>query len=365
MRRIFPVLLVLCLLLCACGTQTPGQTTAATTQTTTQATTEATTVPATVETEPPVVYRNPLNGEILDAPYTGRPTAVVINNIKACLPHHGVSEADIMYEIETEGGITRCLAVFSDLTDVGTIGPVRSARSFFNNVAVSYDAPIIHCGGSEKGRTGGYDDGSGKITNWAHLDEAYNGKYFFRDEDRYDNKGYNWEHTLFTNGEKLTAGLTDKGFTPSGEVEDYGLLFEDEVTLSGEKAEKIVITFLGTKTTTMTYDKASGLYTMGQYNMDYIDANTGKDMTFKNVMVLYTDQWKIFDGAYYRSYYELEGTGDGYLAIDGKLVPIKWSRADLYSPFTYTLADGTPLTLATGHTYVAIAGSKSTPIAYE
>ena len=360
MRRIFPVLLVLCLLLCACGTKNPGQTTAATTQ----ATTEATTVPTTVETEPPVVYRNPLNGEVLDAPYTGRPTAVVINNIKACLPHHGVSEADIMYEIETEGGITRCLAVFSDLTDIGTIGPVRSARSFFNNVAVSYDAPIIHCGGSEKGRTGGYGDGSGRISDWEHIDQVYNGKYFFRDEDRYYNKGYNWEHTLFTTGEDLLRGLADKGYT-STEERDYGLQFDEEVKLDGFVANSVVVSFRGDKTSSFEYDAATGLYKMSQYGSEYIDGNSGEQMTFKNVMVLYTSQWNRHDGEYSRSYYDLVGEGEGYLAINGEIVKIKWSREALREQFVYTLEDGTPITLGVGTTYVAVASETSTPVEYE
>lgn len=361
MKRVFSVCLILCLLLAACGTPAPVQTAP---PTTTQPTEAPTTAPTTVPTEPPILYRNPLNGAPMEEPYTDRPIAVVINNLKDCLPHHGVSQADFFYEIETEGGITRCLAVYSAYDDLGSVGPVRSARTFFNNIAVSYNAPIIHCGGSVKGRNAGYDDSSDKIDNWEHLDETRNGSYFFRDRERYS-QGYNWEHTLFTNGELIAAGLESRGITASGEVMDYGLVFEDEVSLSGAVAEEIVISFRGDKTTTMTYDADAGLYTMGQYGVEYIDANTGENMTFKNVMVLYTSQWKIHDGEYNRSYYELKGSGQGYLAIDGKLVPINWSREGLRHPFVYTMADGTPITLAAGHTYVAVASENSTPVQYQ
>ena len=60
---------------------------------------------------------NPLTGLEKDAgyPYGQRPIAVMINNIKDSLPQSGISGADLMYEMVTEGGITRMMAVYSDI----------------------------------------------------------------------------------------------------------------------------------------------------------------------------------------------------------------------------------------------------------
>lgn len=361
MKRLLALLLILCLVLCGCGGNEPTE---PTTEPTTEATTEPTTEPTTVPTEPPVLYRHPLTGAPLDAPMTTRPVAVVINNLKGALPHHGVSEADWFYEIETEGGITRCLAVFTELAENPKIGPIRSARTFFNNIAVSYDAPIVHCGGSVRGRNAGYGDVDDKIDGWEHLDQTYNGKYFFRDEDRYYYQGYNWEHTLFATGEGLLQGMTDKDYLTDTQ-RDYGLQFDDELKLDGFIANDVVITFRGDKTSSFQYDTATGLYKMSQYGDIYVDANTDQQMTFKNVMVLYTDQWNRHDGEYSRSYYTLDGEGDGYLAVNGEIVKIKWSREGLRYPFKYTLEDGTPITLGVGTTYVAVASVTSTPIDYK
>lgn len=358
MKRFAIVFLVLCLLLCACGKEP------APTEPTTVATTEATTeAPTTEATEPPVVYHNPLNGQTIDAPYTGRPVAVVINNLRDALPHHGVSEADFMFELETEGGITRMLAVFSELPEESTIGPVRSARSFFNNIALSFDAPIAHCGGSVRGRNGYSDLNGDKISNWQHIDEQSNGSYFFRDMDR-NNRGYSWEHTLFTNGAKLKKAMEAKEYY-TNEERDYGLQFAENVKLDSFIAEQITVSFRGGKTSSFNYDADTGLYTMRQYNDSYTDANTGANMTFKNVMVLYTEQTFVHDGDYNRSYYELEGEGNGYLAINGEIVKINWSRTDRNAPFVYTLEDGTPVTLGIGHTYVGVAGDTATPVEYK
>lgn len=352
MKRLVILLLAVCLLLCGCLRKPVEYESPMTTEATTEPT-ESTTEATTEPTEPPILYRNPLNGTPLEEEYKGRAVAVVINNLNAALPQHGIASADFMYEVETEGGITRFLAVFSELEGVGSIGPVRSARTFFNNVALSYDAPIVHCGGSVRGRNAYSDRDGGKIDGWEHLDQVNNGSYFFRDNDRYSS-GYSWEHTLFTTGEELLRGMAAKDYDMEKTV-DYGLAFDEEPAVDGFVANKLVVNFRNNKTTSFTYDPETRLYGAEQYGITHIDANSGDQMTFRNVMVLYTSQSFRHDGEYSRSYYVLEGEGEGQLAVNGVLAAIKWSRADRNSPFVYTYEDGTPVTLGVGKTYVAIA----------
>lgn len=358
MKRIVLLCLVALMIfsLVACGKQQPEA------PTTEPTTTEPITEPPTEPTEPEILYRNPLNGEPLDEPYAGRPTAVVINNLVDALPHYGTADADFIFELETESDITRMLAVYDEIEPIGQIGPVRSDRTFFNNIACSFDATIVHCGGSVRGRNGGYEDSSAKVPNWAHLDATYyEGSYFYRDNDRYKSQGYNWEHCLFTNGEKIMAGLTKLEIAdPTDRSTDFGLQFDEEPGLSGAAATEVTAVFNGGKTTTFTYDAENKVYKTSQYGADYIDANSGEIVSFRNVMVLYTDQWKRSDGEYPRSYYTLFGEGEGLLAIDGKIVAIKWSRESLDSNFVFTLADGTPVTLGVGSTYVAITPNTET-----
>lgn len=345
MKRIFALLLVLCLLLCACGKKTAD----------TDTTTEATTEPTEVTTEPTeeTVLRHPLNGTVLETPYTGRPTAVVISNDSAALPQHGISQADMIFEAETEGGITRLLAIFSDVGSVeGKIGPIRSARSFFNNVSLSLNAPIMHCGGSNWG-INGYLDDTTKIENWAHINQQFNGSYFYRDPER--SSYLDWLN-LFTKGEMLQKGLEDNDYLPDGQTPvDYGFRFDENVELDGDTATKLTMNFGGSHTTGFVYDEATGLYSASQYGRDHIDGNTGKPLTYANVISLNTKQWGVFDGTYTRSFYELIGEGQGHFATGGKIVPIKWSREKAEDPFVFMLEDGTPITLSVGTTYVGIA----------
>ncbi len=368
MKRIVCLVFALCLILCGCGAgeETTAPTTAAPTApaTTAAPTTEPTTVPET--TEAPVIYHHPLNGKVLEEPWTGRATAIVINNIQAALPQYGISQADMIYELETEGGITRMLAVFSDLSNVGSIGPVRSARTFFNNIALSHDAVLVHCGGSQFALNANYSDNGDKISDWQHINEQNNGSYFFRDYTRY-NSGYSWEHTLFTSGEKLLQGLSDKEYniTYEGDGYDHGLTFAEDPQIDGGSATSVTVTFRNTKTTSFAYDSATGLYKASQYGKDLMDAGAGQQVAFRNVIVIYTRQFFRSDAYYSRSFYELSGSGEGHLLCDGQILPITWHRDDLRGAFTYTYEDGTPVTLGTGTTYVGVVDSERGSLSYE
>ena len=355
MKRFLALFLSVCLVLalCACGKQAPQPAEEPT----------VTTEPTTAPTEPePEIIRHPLNGSVLETPYTGRPTAVVISNDPDALPQHAISQADFIFEAETEGGITRLLAVFSDVASVeGKIGPIRSARSFFNNVSLSFNAPIVHCGGSRWGINGFLDD-STKIENWAHINEQENASYFYRDPER--SSYLSWLN-LFTNAEKLNNGLTAKEYLPDGQTAvDYGFKFDENVVLNGTSATSVTMNFKGSHTTTFKYNAETGLYSASQYGKDHIDGNTKLPMTYSNLISLNTKQWGVYDGTYTRSFYTLIGEGTGHFATGGQIVPIKWSRASGTDSFVFTFEDGAPITLSVGSTYVGIA-SNEVSMSYE
>lgn len=369
MKRILAAILLVCLMLGACGTAQDN--TPTTTEIPTQATTEATTVvtePVPETTTGEALYRHPLTGEALTEPFTTRPTAIVVGNSRGALPQKGISKADIIYEIETEGGINRLLAIFTDLENLGTVGPVRSARTYFNHLSTSYDAPLFHCGGSPNAKKGLYDQ-THKLSQWNHIDQVSNGKYFFRDTER-KAQGYKTEHTLFTTGEKMMTGLAAKNFDMvKANGVDFGLQFAEKPALAGETANTVKIEFRGSRSTEMLYDEATGQYYATQWfkktKKTHVDAESGEQMHYRNVLVLLADQWTAKEGKVTRSYYQLTGKGKGYLACDGKIVPVLWSHNKVTDHFTYTLEDGTPLTLGVGRSYIGIVCDSSGKITYQ
>lgn len=361
MKKILALLLALTVLLslAACGGESVDDTTATPTteaetvpETTVPPTTEAETVPPTTEaeTEPPVLYRNPLNGEPLEEPYTARPFAVTINNIKQAMPQCGVETADLIFEILAEGGITRCLAVFDDISGIEHLGAVRSARTYFVDLALSLDAIYVHHGGS----TYGYDLISSTGINDLDAMKSSGSSAFYRDQDRL-NAGYALEHTSFATGDKLIAAAQKRYTMVREDGIDYGWTFVDDATPeNGSDATSVTVRFTPNgKKTGFTYDPETGLYEAAQYGSDYIDGNTGNTMAFKNLLVIKAKSWTDSQG--YRQFVELTyAEGDGFFACNGKLIPIKWSRQGYSAPFVFTLEDGTPLELNVGNSYIAV-----------
>lgn len=361
MKRIIPLLLAACLLLCACSspaasTEPSETTTAPTTAPTAAPTTEATTAPTTeptVEetTVPAEVYRNPLNGEVLEEPYEGRVFAVTINNVKQAMPHHGVGQADVFFEMYVNDYATRGLALFSNVTEVTSIGSIRSNRYNFTDIAQAYDLVLSHASASDHVLEDMYQSG---IDNML-ADEPIG----YRDYVRYRTYDYAWEHCLFATGQSLWDAAEDRGFDLAVSDKDYGMNFGEEATpADGQNAGEVEIIFTlkgYTKTTTMKYDAQSDKYIYHQFGEEMVDGNTGEPEAFRNVIVILAPTEN--EGVYHVA--DLYGSGEGYFACGGKMVPIRWIHENETDPFTFTLADGTPLIQGVGSTYIAIAPTGS------
>lgn len=350
MKRLFPVILALLMLLGACGKK--AETTGVSPEPPSVSAPDATAEP----TATPEAITNPLTGEALDTDISAaRPYAVMYNNIKVALPQCGISKADILYEVLAEGNITRFEAIFSDINGVGAIGSMRSSRPYYIELALSYDAIYVHAGGSEQA----YTDISAKgVDNIDGVRGAYSGTTFYRDPTRMK---YGTEHSLFTTSDKVLACTESLGYdTKHSGTFDYGLDFTESPDLgaSAASAATVNVSFEGIKDTSFTYNSGTGYYTGKQYNTDLIDGTTSEAVQFKNLLVLYADG-KVLDD-YGRRAFDLDGTGTGHFIVNGKTVPIKWSHSGTGSCFKYTLEDGTPLELGVGKTYIAIVPTGST-----
>ncbi|MCC6094085.1 MAG: DUF3048 domain-containing protein, partial [Eubacterium sp.] len=92
-----------------------------------------------------------LTGEPVDITAgSRRPIAIMINNLQPAVPQSGINQADLLYEIQVEGSITRLMAVFQNPDNIGKIGPVRSARPYFVYFAMDNEAVYSHYGWSQQ-----------------------------------------------------------------------------------------------------------------------------------------------------------------------------------------------------------------------
>lgn len=371
MKRMLSWILVLTLLLSGCaGNKTNEQdgatdtvpTTAAEPSTenadeTTQAATEAPTEVTTAPTEPQV-YRNPLNGEILDTPFTGRVYASTISNMQENMPHVGVPHADVVMEMYVNmNNITRCLALFTDIDSAEAVGSTRSTRPIFNDIAQHYDLVLSHAGGSSTALSDADDRGIDhfNVDSW----EVYETGASYRD------KQYrrSLENSLFVNGPVFRSYAEAKGVAPELE-KDYGFRFtEDGTPAEGEAADTISWTMVykqAKKDTSFVYNADLDKYVWNQYGKEMHDQITDEPEAFTNVLIMFANITN--NGIYHAADFTAGGTG--YYANGGKLIPIVWACDDEDSAFRFMTNDAQDLEMGVGNTYIAIVTPES-PVTWE
>lgn len=76
-----------------------------------------------------------------------RPLAVLIDNADDAYPQQGLVEASSVFEMPVEGGLTRLMSVYTR-ADPAQVGPIRSARDYFVEAALSMNGTLVHVGGA-------------------------------------------------------------------------------------------------------------------------------------------------------------------------------------------------------------------------
>ena len=103
------------------------------------------------EEQEEVFYQFPLTGIKTEIEPEGRVVAATINNHPAARPQSGLSKADIVYEVLAEGNTTRFLALFQS-EQPENIGPIRSARDYFIELAQGYNSLYVAHGYSPEAK---------------------------------------------------------------------------------------------------------------------------------------------------------------------------------------------------------------------
>ncbi|NLO37562.1 MAG: DUF3048 domain-containing protein [Clostridiaceae bacterium] len=371
-RILLPVLVALAMLVPA-GCARPEPTITASPSpapTTTQpTTTTTTTTPATPTPEPsptptatpaptptpqpPVGAINFMTGEPLPDPDAVRlrPMAFMVNNTKIATPQIGTGAADLIFETEIEGGVTRMLAIYTDVTQIPELGSLRSLRHDFIDIAGGLDAIIVHVGWSYAAK----DQITRQNTDNINL-QVYPSAWW-RDEDWWQERGK--EHSVKTTSERMAAALEKSGLraTLSDEQVPFAAFHSPDapVPAQGDPARLVKIRFSGYNTTTLTWDEATGLYSKGEYGKPQLDLATGEPLRFSNGLILQTDI-ASFEGSILR---EIDlGSGPGYYVSGGRYEAITWKKGTTNDPFQFQTQSGEPLAMNAGKSYIAIVSDR-------
>ena len=353
-KKLLPLYLALVMTLAACGQPAQETSSPSPSPSPSQELAEPTPTPEPTPYDGPV---NPLTGLPIDEEWVNkRPVAIMLNNLKEALPQLGQSQADIIYEVPAEGGITRMLGVYQSVEGVGKIGSIRSARPYYLELALGHDAVFIHAGGSE--------DADAKIRQWGvaaldgvngpYMSNSENGNLMWRDPER--RKSYSLEHTVVTTGDSIIQRFA--GYTNLRQEHEEGYTYQmdfvpDGTPQDGAPAGQITIPFSNYKTGVFTYDSQTGLYLAEEYGEPYVDGNTGEQVGVTNVVVIKTACRNTGD-KYGHITVDLSSGGTGYFACGGKVIDITWSKDFPDGQLRYADLEGNPVAFGVGQTYVNI-----------
>lgn len=303
-------------------------------------------------------------------PYTGLPrgenyplgtrgAAVMINNVRAAWPQSGLNSADLVYEMVTESGITRLMAVYRNYSAMPTVGPIRSARDQHVQLMLPLQTLYAHIGGSTVAME--YLDRY-KYTDRKSIDGKYKNFYWI-DAERRKTKGQ--EHCVYTNGETFAAAVQQYGLESAAVNEpppvfDFVRYTEPRRQLAGGAAAQVYLRFSSYADSTFTYDPGTGRYLKFQYDQPQIDmADEGRQYGADNLFLLFAAIEKYPDGVLAHVRFD-QGQGAGVYFCGGRFERVRWMKADPASPLRIVDNEGHELDVKVnpGTSYVAVVGTE-------
>lgn len=279
-----------------------------------------------------------------------RPVAVMVDNDdRNALPHAGLHDAYMIYEITVEGGATRLMALFKD-TNTAKIGPIRSSRHYFLDYFMEHDALYIHYGFSPKASA---DLNAFKIQR---MNGIYDSGNFWREPKRKND----W-HDAYTSIENFQKFAATKSFRMTTDVKPPIQFSPNDVPINSEKpATQISVPFSNFYNCSYTYDASSGLYNRLQDKKAHVSPD-GKQYTAKNIILQTVKNYPLGDKDNAdRQQLDTVGKGSGTYISGGKCIAIKWQKEGRTQPTVYTLETGEPLIVNPGQTWVEIVPAYST-----
>jgi len=272
-----------------------------------------------------------------------RPLAIMVNNHVQARPQFGLSEADLIYEAVAEGGITRFLALFH-ANDVDKIGPVRSARVYYEDWAAEFNAFYAHWGGAymdddDKAHQDDPDyqftchpeaDAYAKINRIGlpSLDQMWLGTTAYWREN---SRGVAMEHTGFTSTQKLYNEAPNR-YPEEGwqKFEPFGTwIFKDDLPEADRpEAGSFEFSFwegYPDYDVRWEYDPKTNEYIRYQGGKKQIDAGNNRELRAKNVIVQFTDQGFFGDKKNHLKYKTI-GTGKAKVFLDGRVIDAEWHK---------------------------------------
>lgn len=331
----------------------------------------------------PLTEACPLNGKL----YTEgqrqlwekrRPLGLMVENHQEARPHSGINQADIVYEVVAEGGITRFLGIFyCDNPEI--VGPVRSARIYFIRLIQGYgNYPLYgHVGGAN---TPGPADALGELRDlgWAGYNNLNQFSVpfpnYWRDYDRLP--GVATEHTMYTDTNKLWD-YAAKNFDLTN-VDEEGVAWDETFQpwklAEGPKDDGTVTSIAFSHWESMAadysiqwdYDAEKKTYLRTNGGQPHFDQNTDQQIEAANIIVVQSDETNANDGYPGNAHllYDLTSGGDALIFQNGNAIEGTWEKEEDEAPMVFFDENGDEIEIVPGKVWVHVVPT-GTEVDYE
>lgn len=280
-----------------------------------------------------------------------RPITVMFPTDQVAQPQYNIGEAGILYEIMAEGGISRMMGVIQGWHTMEKIGNIRSMRDYFVYVAKEWNPIMIHHGNIW------YADEV--LSTVDHIDgtTADSSTAFYRTADK------EAPHNSFVSGSGILEYTNETGFSlvhTDAEYFDHFIFtgvahqnaFADYTDVYDATYLDMSNAF-AINTPYFEYNDDTELYDRFMYGKEHVDAATGKQLSFKNIIIQYA-YWEEKPDGTYLTFLMHDNTRDGWYLTNGKAIHITWEKTSDTEPTKYYDDNGAEIVLNTGKTMIFI-----------
>jgi hypothetical protein len=269
-------------------------------------------------------------------------------------PQSGVNAADVVYEYEVEGGVTRFAAIYrSNAPEV--VGPVRSGRLLDIELVTMHESLFAYSGASgpvQELILG--QDWRFQVISPSIGDNCEEAGFC-----RIERPGIAFEHTLFVDTNKVWERATARGINQGFRAK--GFAFEREVPEGGVPANDIFVDWYGQISARWQYDTDTDRYLRYTDSVPHFDAADGDQIWTNNLVIIeveHIDRPDLFESGASNASIEIDlnDQGRAILIRDGQAYQGFWRRPDNDPGTALQLiaGDGTPLKMRPGRTWVSV-----------
>jgi hypothetical protein len=277
------------------------------------------------------------------SPFTGEPVtalrpvlAVKIDNIVLARPQTGLGDADIVYVVPVEGGLSRFMAIFSSRLPP-VIGPVRSAREDDLELLRQFGRPAFAYSGAQPQLL--------PVVERARTVDLYAGRAggYFRSASRIA------PYNLYAHPSQLLAEA-------AGAAAARGIGFRFGAAPAGGRATGPVSAGYAAASFTFTWSAAAGRWLVGMDGRPAASTDDGQLSAATVVIQHVTVRTSPFleQGRVRPPYAESTGSGLAQVLRDGLAYQARWSRPSPDGGTTFTTLAGRPMTFAPGPVWIVL-----------